>query len=272
MTGTIDYAAAGPLTTISAAHAAALDGLPTTGFEICNLVRHLVIQPHDAKKLGVAEDRFAENQFRSTDSIVGALLALNPAPLTVAREPAQRVIGTCRHFAVLAGALLRYRGIPAKVRCGFGTYFQAGKGLDHWVTEYRENDRWVRIDPETLGSSVVPNPGDLAEGEFLTGGEAWIAFREGRIDAMQFGVPGTENFGPGEIRGNAIRDLACLNKVEMLPWDEWGRMTDSYQGKTGADYDELMDTLATVCAGNDEDAAAKLYASQDLTVPAALLP
>ena len=42
---------------------------------------------------------------------------------------------------------MRYRGIAARVRCGFATYFQVGQGLDHWITEYRNRDgRWVRID------------------------------------------------------------------------------------------------------------------------------
>ncbi len=268
MPGIIDYAVAGPLTTISAAHQHAVDSLPHEPAEICDLVRDLVIQPHDAKGLGLPEERFAENQFRSVEAILGVL---GPEPLTTPREPARRVVGTCRHFAVLACALLRYRGIPARARCGFATYFQPGKGLDHWVTEYRQGGRWIRIDSEILGGTVVARPGDLAIGEFLTGGEAWIAYRAGRIDAATFGVPGTENWGPAEIRGNAVRDVAALNKVEMLPWDEWGRMDASYQGKTGPAYDVLMDTIATVCAADDPAGIAALYASEDLTVPAALI-
>ena len=39
--------------------------------------------------------------------------------------------------------------------------------------------------------------------------------------------------GPGEIRGNLVKDLAALNKVEMLSWDESGRMTAAYAGETG---------------------------------------
>jgi len=54
---------------------------------------------------------------------------------------------------------------------------------------------------------------------------------------MLFGVHEVEHaWGIGEVRGNAVRDLAALNKVEMLPWDEWGRMDASYRGETGADY------------------------------------
>ena len=76
------------------------------------------------------------------------------------------------------------------------------------------------------------HPEDLRPGEFLTGGEAWAGFRRGEIDASRFGVYGTKNWGAAEIRGNAVRDLAALNKVENLPWDEWGRMS-VLQGRTG---------------------------------------
>ncbi|MEU7973849.1 transglutaminase domain-containing protein [Micromonospora sp. NPDC049089] len=135
--------------------------------------------------------------------------------MTVARAPDRRVIGTCRHFAVLSCALLRYRGIAARARCGFATY--------------------------------------------------------GRIDAAQFGVYGTENWGPAEIRGKAIKDLAALNKVEMLPWDEWGRMDTSYQGKTGPEYDALIDKIAAVSATDNHGAIADLYVSEDFAVPAELM-
>ncbi|WP_324192492.1 transglutaminase domain-containing protein [Nocardia transvalensis] len=182
-------------------------------------------------------------------------------------------MGTCRHFAVISCALLRYRGIASRVRCGFATYFQPGQGLDHWITEYWDDTegRWVRIDSEILGQSVLEHPEDLGAGEFLSGGEAWAAFRDGRIDASTFGVYGTENWGPAEIRGNAIKDLAALNKVETLPWDEWGRMTASYNGETGRDYDELLDTIAAICSHGDTVALTELYARDELCVPAELV-
>ena len=271
MTGRIDYAGAGPLTRIDARYEPALANLPIEAVEICRLVHDLVIQPTDAKDLGVPDGRFAENQLRPVDGLIGALLALDPAPLAVARDPDRRVIGTCRHFAVLSCGLLRYRGIAARARCGFAMYFQPGQGVDHWITEYRQDGRWVRIDSEILGGSLVAKPEDLTADEFLTGGEAWTAFRGGHIDAAQFGVYGTENWGPAEIRGNAVKDLAALNKVEMLPWDEWGRMEASYEGKTGPDYDELVDVIAAVCATDDPGTVADLYASEDLSVPAAFL-
>ena len=269
----IDYAVPGPLTDLTTISPAALQRIPSKPADICRPPHTLIIQPSDAKALGLPDERFSENQLRPAAALVEALLALDPAPLDVPRTPDRRVVGTCRHFAVLTCALLRYRGIAARVRCGFATYFQPEQGLDHWITEYwhEQDKRWVRIDSEILGQSILAKPEDLRPGQFLTGGEAWKAFRVGHIDAARYGVYGTGNWGPGEIRGNAIRDLAALNKVEMLPWDEWGRMDASYKGQTGADYDELLDTIADACAADDPSAVADLYACDELRVPPGLI-
>lgn len=77
------------------------------------------------------------------------------------------------------------------------------------------------------------------------------AYESGRIDAAQFGVQGTANLQPGEICGNAIHDLAALNKLKMLPWDQWGRMDASCEGQTGVACGQLLDTIAVVCLGDD---------------------
>jgi len=275
-TADLDYAAAGPLTelrSVSPAGLAGLSQLATDPVTICRHVHNLVIQPHDAAAAGVHAGRLAEKDIRPAAMLVEILMALGPAPLHLARSAASRVVGTCRHFAVLSCALLRYRGIAARARCGFATYFKAGQGLDHWIVEYRDDPagRWVRVDAEVLGLSVLERPEDVPAGAFLTGGEAWSEYRAGRVDAATFGVPGTENFGPAEIRGNAIRDLAALNKVETLPWDEWGRMQASYRGLTGPDYDELIDEVAATCAAAAPAAVVSLYRRDEFGVPAELV-
>jgi hypothetical protein len=84
-------------------------------------------------------------------------------------------------------------------------------------------------------------------------------------------VPGTQNFGPAEISGNTIRDLAALNKVEMLPWDEWGQMTAAYAGQAGPGYDELIDEVAAACASDSPQHVADLYSRPELAVPAELI-
>ena len=119
-----------------------------------------------------------------------------------------------------------------------------------------------------LGRGIVDHPEDLAPGQFLTGGEAWALHRSGSIDPDTFGVAGVDYaWGVGEIRGNAIRDLASLSKLEMLPWDEWGRMDASYKGLTGSEYDTLMDRVAEACTSDDPATISRVYRSEDLAVP-----
>ncbi|WP_234439921.1 hypothetical protein [Streptomyces bicolor] len=79
---------------------------------------------------------------------------------------------------------------------------------------------------------------------------------------------GTEHaLGPHEISGNVVRDLAALCKRETLNWDEWGRMTAAYEGRTGPDYDRLIDVVAEACAEDDPAALILLSAHEDLAVP-----
>ena len=270
----IDFATPGPLTALDRVPPSALAGLPEDPVGICRPVRHLVLQPTDAAAAELPAQRRAENQIRPAARLVDVLLALDPAPLVEPRPAPLRVVGTCRHFAVLACALLRSQGIPARVRCGFATYFQPGQALDHWVVDHRDggNGRWVRLDPEVLGGTVLDSAADLRPGEFLDGAEAWTAHRRGEIDAGTFGVHGTQNFGPAEIRGNLVKDLAAVNKVEMLPWDEWGRMTEAYALETGPDYDELLDDVAGALLADDVAVIESLYRDRpELTVPPHLI-
>jgi hypothetical protein len=273
MTGAIDYSAPGRLTDIGEVSVAVLKAVPADPVGICRLVPGLVLHPFEATELGLDGDRFGGQQIRQASAIIGAVLALDPAALDIPREPDRRLVATCRTFVVLSCALLRHRGIAARARCGFGTYFQPGLGLDHWITEYwhEAGQRWVRVDTQHLEHSFVPHPEDLRPGEFLTGGEAWTGYRHGSVDAAAFGVPGTENFGPAEISGNTIRDLAALNKVEMLPWDEWGQMPAAYAGQAGPGYDELVDEVAAACASDSPQHVADVYCRPELRVPAELI-
>ena len=63
---------------------------------------------------------------RPVAALLGQLMAGDGRPLTAAREPAARLAGNCRHFTVLAVAMLRAQGTPARARCGFGGYFGTG--------------------------------------------------------------------------------------------------------------------------------------------------
>jgi hypothetical protein len=270
----MDYEVAGVLTAIDDDLLPHLAGLPTSPVDLCRTAQSLVVTPDLAAGLGIPEQRHAEKAVRRASDLIRTLLATDSTPITEARSPAHRIVGTCRHFAVLGCAFLRHRGVAARVRCGFATYFVPGKFVDHWVVEYwhAADRRWLRVDAEILGLPFVDTPDDLRDGEFLSGGEAWTLCRTGAADPSLFGVDGAPHaWGIAEVRGNAIRDLAALNKTEMLPWDEWGRMDASYKGETGSEFDELIDAVATTCASDDPSTIRGLYDSEDLAVPASMI-
>jgi hypothetical protein len=161
---------------------------------------------------------------------------------------------------------------PARARCGFAAYFIPPKKVDHWIVEHwSEDGRWVRIDAEYLDRTTPgpARPHDLRPGEFLDAGEAWRLVRSGGDDPEVYGVFGTQNWGEGEIRGNAMRDLASITaKLEMLPWDEWGPMAASYDGTAGDDFDGLIDDLAAATSSSDLREMRGVY--ERIAVPAAM--
>jgi hypothetical protein len=75
--------------------------------------------------------RTAQSHLRPVRRILDAIVEIDAAPLEARRAAAKRCVGGCRHFAVLACAVLRAQGVPARARCGFGMYFETGRGVDH---------------------------------------------------------------------------------------------------------------------------------------------
>lgn len=269
------YATPGPLTALTGEQIAMVERLDREPVELCRVAQRLLISPFDAMAVGLSEDRQSERNIRPATALLDRALELDDrTAFGPERAPEHRVIGTCRHFAVLATAFLRAVGIPARARCGFATYFVAPQKVDHWVVEVWSADerRWVRVDAEYVWreTPLDAHPDDLRPGEFLTAGEAWLLIRSGEATGDDFGVFGTDNWGPGEVRGNALRDLASLvAKVEVLPWDEWGPMQDSYEGRTGPDFDHLIDDLAAATRDDDRSTLEQVY--RRLEVPDALV-
>ena len=270
------YAEPGPLTELTTAQAGLICRLDPDPVGLCRVAQGLLISPPDAIAAGLAASRHDERNVRAASALMQRAFELDSTtPLREPRSASDRVVGTCRHYAALATSFLRAHSIPARGRCGFATYFVPPQIVDHWIVEYwsAEQERWIRIDAEYLDvdTPAPSRPEDLRPGEFLAAGEAWTLLRSGAEDPMNFGVFGTENWGPGEVRGNAMRDLASItNKIEMLPWDEWGPMTDSYDNKTGPEFDDLMDQLADATNNNDSATLRRIY-DERLSVPASMI-
>ena len=177
--------------------------------------------------LNLSEERKAEVQLRRMEFRLERTLELNPAPLTSPRRNEQKIVGNCRDFSVMLASMLQSKGIPARPRCGFGVYFEPGLYIDHWVCEYwnEAQQRWVLVDAQLdeLQQNVFEtsfNTLDVPRDEFIVGGAAWKLCRSGKADPDRFGIFDMQ--GMDFVKGDFVRDVAALNKVELLPWDCWG--------------------------------------------------
>jgi hypothetical protein len=272
------YVTPGPMTDLAAC-VDALEGLPDAPADLMKIVRGCVVSDLMLERifeLPVPQDR-PDPQIRPAAAMVERIQELDPSPIVHARPPLSRFLGNCRHFATLSCALLRYMGIPARVRAGFAGYFEPNVWADHWIIEYwdQQDERWVRVDPQLDDDWLAKRfPGATSEGlaqsMYLSGGEAWQRCRTGELDPDRCNMGGS-NWGIGEVRGSVMFDLAALNQDEMLPWDIWGRMQEAYRGETDAAYDELLDSISAVTSGDDFEAVRSAY-RDDLRVPASLLP
>jgi hypothetical protein len=164
---------------------------------------------------------------RTVPRILDRILARDPAPLDVPRPPERRFIGVCRDYALLACAALRHHRVPARLRVGFASYFTPGYLEDHWVCEYHAAGRWRLLDPELSERvrshfGITFDPADVPRKAFLVAGEAWRRVRAGAVDAATCGVSSIGVLGEGFVAASVTRDLAALNKREMLAWDVWG--------------------------------------------------
>jgi hypothetical protein len=264
------YREPGPMTLLPD-RPAALD-VPSELDAMRAVVQGLLVHRDWAPAYGVAGDaiRIDEQNLRSTSDVLCRAFELSDEPITVTREPIDRVLGICRHFTLLHTALLRHRGVPARVRCGFSNYFDPTKWYDHWITERWNGERWVRDDPQVdaLQAKVVNldfDPYDQPAGKFLTGSEAWIAARAGDVDPDRFGI--FDMWGLSFIAGNVITDFACLNKVELLPWDGWGMMMGPHDPLTD-DTLAVLDDIAALAVLDDVAAIRDRYERDDrLRVP-----
>ena len=233
----------------------ALSDLPKGAGPLRSVVQGLVLHREWAADYGVEAGvlRVEEQNLRSAAEVLGRAFEISAEPVTAAREPADRVVGICWHFAVLYAALLRAQGSAVRVRCGFAGYFDAAKWYDHWITERWDGERWIKDDPQVDARqaerlNLAFDPHDQPPGQFLTGGEAWLAARAGDVDAEKFGI--YDMWGMGFLAGNVVKDFACLNRVELLPWDSWGMLRDPYRPPPKTHL-AVLDELAELAAGDD---------------------
>ncbi len=228
----------------------ALSTLPSDLPALCRFIQGVVLHADWAAAYGVKDTALSRETLP-----VERRMALVQATGVKGLPPEQRTSGTCRDFALMLCSLLRERGVAARVRCGFATYFAENPFDDHWVCEYRVDgeNRWALADAQ-LDSLMCDrlrigfDPTDLPAGTYLNAGEAWAMWREGKVEPDAFGHGAAK--GVWFMRVNLMRDLLALNKQETSAWDAWRDLPHEQKVVDGEAL-AAGDAIATVtrCAG-----------------------
>ena len=237
-----------------------LRGFPRDLESLCKVIQGVLIHRDIAPwlySLTLTDERRDVANLRSITSMMSEILVLDPRPMTEAREPVSRLPCVCRHFATMLCAVLREQGVPARARCGFGAYFMPGKFEDHWVAEYWNGAqrRWVLVDAQIdavqrKAFKIAIEPLDVPRDQFIVAADAWQVCRDGSADPGLFGLSIINEAGLWWVAQNLIRDLACLNRIEMLPWDVWGIMPEPTAELSG-DEIALLDRVAELIRAGD---------------------
>lgn len=230
------------------------DGLPAGLPALCNVMSGLIVHTSWAAQYGISPDTPLPRDTKPVAERLAEIQQRFAGSLVAERSPTQRPFGTCRDFALLTCSALRHRSIPARVRCGFATYFAARRYTDHWICEYwmADDGRWAMADAQLdrfqrNHLAIVFDSSDLPAGAFLTAASAWQLARSGAVDAHEF--------GHGDVGGlwflfvNLHRDLLAVTNSHMSAWDTWRSADEA--GKALSDEDlAACDRLAgAVIAG-----------------------
>lgn len=218
------------------------ENLPDSLPNLCRLIKSQFIHPyselpqyHDQ----IPEERGDESaKYPTVESIVEGLLSYDSAGLVNNRKPEDRLILSCRHNAILLASILKYRGIPTRIRAGHATYLITGFHASHTICEVwnENNNRWMLVDPNTV---MI----DFSRDKFDFSNEAWLQMQNEEIDPNIYGIPGRYT-GLVSIVGKISPDLAAILGTEH-PVNRYAPILD-YVFENNQLTTEHIETLNTI--------------------------
>jgi hypothetical protein len=245
--------------------------LPTDISELCGIVQNLLLHQFwilDKGNYGITvselkeagRDLNREINLRTVEEILDLAIQWDDRPLTRVRELETRVVGNCRDYSVLLVSMLRSHGVPARVRSGVARYFFPTEGHleDHFICEFwnHTEGRWQQADAQIdsvqrKALCIAMNMADIPPDQFLNAGDAYAELKTGRVEPDKIGI--FEYKGESYVLGKLISDLACVNSVEVLPWEGWGISVAIYAHTLSKENHALLKEIADALRGLTTD-------------------
>ena len=209
--------------------------LPGEPPAIPNALENFVIHHAIARHMGLDVPAAAEadRNLRTVARLIEAVVGRDARPLTEHRAISNYLYGTCHDFALLAAGTLREHGVPARLRVGYASYFNPDKWEDHWVCEYRTDDRWSLLDAQLGpiardGFKIGFPVADAPSAGWRSAASIWQAIRAGAVDENQRGVSFAGIQGRWFVASAVLRDpprspalKVCRGTIGVPPDTSW---------------------------------------------------
>lgn len=227
--------------------------LPDSLTELCELIKCQFIHPVDLNPYRdiIPPNRYYEDpKFPTVEKLLAGLLNLDTNGLTFERKPENRLIVTCRYHSIFLASILKYLGIPTRVRYGFAPYLSSNKDLHicHVICEVWNDrtKRWMFIDPDR---KMI----DFPKHEFELAGDVWLQYQNNEINEPEkYGVANT--WGEYNILDMLCHDLASLLGYELLYWERPPISKNESMNirKLGKEKVELLNKIAKLMKNPDD--------------------
>src|SRR5262245_25048482 len=99
------------------------DDLPRDPSQLREIVSRLIIHVSWVANYGVSPNTPMPRDTLPVADRLRLSQVLSSGSLLKDRATGERSFGTCRDYALVICSMLRHQSIPARVRCGFATYF-----------------------------------------------------------------------------------------------------------------------------------------------------
>jgi formylglycine-generating enzyme required for sulfatase activity len=197
--------------------------LPDSLPELCRLIKSQFLHPYEdlpKYREQIPKERWNESfNYPTVKSILEGLLSYDSSGIVKNRNPEARLVLGCNHNAILLASILKYRGIPARVRYGHATYIIPGFHASHTICEiWNEDDkRWMLVDPSM---DMV----DFSREKFDFSNDLWLKMQKGEIDPNVYGIP-RRYTGLVSIVGKVCTDMASILGTEY-PINQYAPILD----------------------------------------------
>lgn len=196
-----------------------------------------------------------DDNLTTTTAMMAEFMRRDSKGLTLDRAVENKLVLTCRYVAILMASILKTKGVPARVRSGFASYFEGTKDAwDHWIIQSwnKSENRWISMDIDGSWHRTGFDMYDIPDGMFDFSADAWLNVRGKKVDENHFRNAGGFD-GLIAIAWELFYDFHCLMNNEIIYLHHPEMVILGNFKKLSEDKLKEIDELATLLKKPDDN-------------------